>query len=204
MADAWLQPGIALVFDMDGVVVDSNPLHTEAWNQYNRRHGIDAGAGMAQRMYGKRNDQIVRDFFGEGLTDYEVAAHGSAKEELYRQMMGPQLAQSLVPGVRELLERHRGLPVALATNAEPANVDFVLDGSGLRLYFRVIVDGHQVTNPKPHPEIYLQAARLLGIAGIVSSWRIRFRDCGGARLGRARNRCAHNARGFARRRPGHR
>jgi beta-phosphoglucomutase-like phosphatase (HAD superfamily) len=51
----------------------------------------------------------------------------------------------------------------VASNAERANVDFVLDQGGLRHYFRVVVDGHQVRHPKPHPEIYLLTAQLLGI-----------------------------------------
>jgi len=52
----------------------------------------------------------------------------------------------------------------LATNAEPANVDFILDRGGLRTYFQVAVDGHQVQHPKPHPEIYLRAAEFLRVA----------------------------------------
>ena len=162
--DGWLRPGMAMVLDMDGVIVDSNPLHTETWKLYNRRFGIDEGEGVAERMYGRRNDEIVRDFFGAHLSAEEVAAHGAAKEELYRKMLGPRLAEALVPGVRAFLERHAGGPVGLATNAEPANVDFILDGGGLRGYFRVVVDGHQVRHPKPHPEIYLRAAELLGVA----------------------------------------
>jgi beta-phosphoglucomutase-like phosphatase (HAD superfamily) len=52
---------------------------------------------------------------------------------------------------------------AVATNAEPANVDFVLDRANLRHHFRAAIDGHQVTHPKPHPEIYLKAAQALGV-----------------------------------------
>lgn len=162
--DGWLRPGMAMVLDMDGVIVDSNPLHTETWKQYNLRFGIDVGEAVAERMYGRRNDEIVRDFFGAHLSAEEVAAHGAAKEELYRTMLAPRLAEALVPGVREFLARHAGGPLGVATNAEPANVNFILDGAGLRGYFRVIVDGHQVTHAKPHPEIYLRAAELLGVA----------------------------------------
>lgn len=162
--DRWLRPGMAMALDMDGVIVDSNPLHVEAWMLYNRRFGIDAGRSLAERMYGRRNDEIVRDFFGPRLTAEEAAIHGAAKEELYRKMLDPRLAETLVPGVREFLQRHAGLPVGLATNAEPANVDFILDRGGLRTYFQVVVDGHQVQHPKPHPEIYLRAAELLSVA----------------------------------------
>src|SRR5947208_477516 len=112
---------------MDGVILDSNPLHRIAWEEYNRRHGIETTEAMQENMYGKRNDRIVRDFFGDHLTDSQVLAHGAAKEELYRELLRSRLCtmpgQTLVPGIREFLARHRSLALALATNAEPANVD---------------------------------------------------------------------------------
>jgi HAD superfamily hydrolase (TIGR01509 family) len=146
---------------MDGVIVDSNPVHTRAWETYNRRFGIEV-EGMAERMFGRRNDEIVRDFFGAGLSVVEVDAHGAAKERLYRELMRPLLPDALVPGVRQFLERHAGTPMGVASNAEPANVAFVLDAAGLRGFFRVVVDGHMVTRPKPDPEIYVLTAELLG------------------------------------------
>lgn len=164
MPESCLPAGMAMVLDMDGVIVDSNPMHLEAWSLYNRRCGMDAGESLPERMYGRRNDEIVRDFFGPALSPAEIARHGAAKEELFRQMLAPRLAEALVPGVREFLQRHAGEPVGLATNAEPANVDFVLDGGALRTYFRAVVDGHQVRHAKPHPEIYLRAAQLLAAA----------------------------------------
>src|SRR6185312_16494097 len=111
----------------------------------------------------KRNDMIIRDFLGADLTDEEVFVHGAAKEALYREMLAPRLLETLVPGLQTFLERHAGLPKAVATNAEPPNVEFVLREAGLTHFFQVIVDGHQVPNPKPHPDVYLRAADLLGI-----------------------------------------
>jgi beta-phosphoglucomutase len=154
----------ALIFDMDGVLIDSNPWHRTAWAEYTRRHGFEMTEAMQQRMYGKRNDEIIRDFFGAHLAGPEVFAHGAAKEELYREIMKPHAEEALVPGVRDFLARHRDLNLAVATNAEPPNVDFVLDNSRLREFFQVIVDGHQVANPKPHPEIYLRVADSVGIS----------------------------------------
>lgn len=153
---------LALILDMDGVIVDSNPVHREVWAAYNRRFGIETDEAMQQRMYGRRNDDIVRDFFGEHLTLEEVHAHGAAKERLFRETIGPVLNEALVPGVREFLKRHRHQPLGLATNAEPENVEFLLDTARLRPYFRAVVDGHQVPRPKPYPDIYLRAAELLG------------------------------------------
>jgi beta-phosphoglucomutase len=154
----------ALLFDMDGVIVDSNPLHRVVWEKYNRRYGVETTDEMQHRMYGKRNDEIVRDFFGPEMTDAEVFRRGAEKEALYREMLLPQIITSLVPGVRAFLERHRELPAAVATNAEPANLEFVLREAGLREYFQAAVDGHQVKRPKPQPDIYLRAAELLRVA----------------------------------------
>ncbi|MCL4402777.1 MAG: beta-phosphoglucomutase family hydrolase [Acidobacteria bacterium] len=156
-----LAVGLAMVFDMDGVIIDSNPMHREAWRIYNLRFGVETTEAMHQRMYGKRNDEIVRDFFGAHLSEEEVFAHGAAKERLYREMIASSIEQALVPGIRGFLDQLRGSPLGVATNAEPANVEFILEASGLRRYFRVIVDGHQVRKPKPDPEIYLLASQRL-------------------------------------------
>jgi HAD superfamily hydrolase (TIGR01509 family) len=115
------------------------------------------------RMYGRRNDDIVRDVFGPDLDPAEVFRHGAEKERLYRQVMRPVLQENLVPGVATFLERHRATPMAVATNGELANADFIIDTGGLREYFRVVIDGHQVERPKPDPEIYLRAAEMLSV-----------------------------------------
>jgi beta-phosphoglucomutase len=159
-----LATGLALVFDMDGVLVDSNPTHVRAWEIFNRRYGLETTAAMRQNMYGRRNDEIIRDFFGGDLAPEDVFARGAAKEELYRELIADRMEEILMPGIRAFLEFHREDPLAVASNAEPANVEFTLERAGLRQFFRVVVDGHQVQHPKPHPEIYLRTAELLGIA----------------------------------------
>jgi beta-phosphoglucomutase len=152
---------IALIFDMDGVIIDSNPLHRQAWAAFNRRYGLETTESMQRRMYGKRNDQIIRDYFGDGISPEEVDARGRAKERLYREMLTGRTEEMLVPGLRAFLERYRDLPMGVGSNAEPENIALVLDETGLRRYFRAVVDGHQVRHPKPHPEVYLRVAELL-------------------------------------------
>jgi beta-phosphoglucomutase family hydrolase len=154
----------ALLFDLDGVIVDSMPLHTRAWSAYLEQLGLPAtDSAIASRMHGKRNDDIVEDFIGRDLDPAAVFEHGAAKERLYRQLMATQLKEHLVRGVEEFLMHFEAVPMAVASNAEPANVDFVLDGAGLRPRFRVVVDGQQVDRPKPFPDVYLLAASLLGV-----------------------------------------
>ena len=158
-----LAPGLGMILDMDGVLVDSNPIHRAAWVEYNRLHGLTTTSDMLEWMSGKRNDEIVRRFFGEGLLPEEVQRRGAEKESLYRQMTGGDVERILVPGVRCFLQQYRTCPLGLATNAEPANVDFILGRGGLREYFRVVVSGQDVQHAKPHPEIYMRTAELLGL-----------------------------------------
>lgn len=148
---------------MDGVIVHSTPLHNRAWEIYLEQHGIDP-LRVQSRMFGLRNDEIVRDFFGEHLTGDEIIEHGANKEKLYRDLMYPRLEECMVPGVREFLARHGQFPAAVGSNAEPANIEFVLRESGLAPRFSAVVDGYQVEKPKPDPDVYLKAAELLGVA----------------------------------------
>jgi beta-phosphoglucomutase family hydrolase len=159
-----LPPIKALIFDMDGVIVDSNPLHRIVWEEYNLRNGLETTEAMQRRMYGKRNDDIIRDFYGSDLSPDRVFSLGAAKEALYRERLRPQLESLLVPGIRRFLQAHATVPKAVATNAEPANLNFVLDETGLRRFFLAAIDGHQVQNPKPHPELFLKAADCLNVA----------------------------------------
>jgi len=150
---------------MDGVMIDSNPLHSLVWREYLKTFAISADE-IDTRMQGKRNDEIVRELFGPSLSETEVFAHGAGKEALYRTRMTPRIEANLMPGLRPFLERNRMLPLGVGSNAEPANLALVLDGAGLRPYFGAVVDGHQVAKPKPAPDIYLRVAAELGTAPV--------------------------------------
>jgi beta-phosphoglucomutase len=155
---------LGLLFDMDGVLVHSMPLHTLAWERYLDSLGIQV-EGLESRMHGKRNSELVNDLISSTLTEEVVFAHGAEKERLFRELMLERgIDQYRIAGLPEFLERHKNLPMAIGSNAEPANIEFTLDQFGLRPYFKVAVNGHQVDRPKPFPDIYLKAAELLGLA----------------------------------------
>lgn len=147
----------AYLFDLDGVIVDSMPVHVLAWKEYLRRHGLPSDR-LNERMHGRRNDEIVESYWG-ALPPEENFAHGAAKEALFREMIEPEFARHLVPGAREFVLAANGRPKGLGSNAERANIDFTLDRAGLRECFDAIVDGNQVARAKPDPEIYLRLAR---------------------------------------------
>jgi HAD superfamily hydrolase (TIGR01509 family) len=152
----------AVIFDMDGVIVDSNPIHGAVWLEYLAQHGLPQD-GIETWMAGKRNDQIMRRLLGPGASDEDIHRHGAAKEALYRERIDPVLEDRLMPGLRALLDTLAPLPLGLGSNAEPANVDFVLDRAGLRERFQAVVNGHEVEHPKPAPDLYLRVMSLLGV-----------------------------------------
>jgi beta-phosphoglucomutase family hydrolase len=155
---------LALIFDLDGVLVHSMPLHTLAWERYLDNMGIHI-EDLERRMHGKRNSELVRDLIDPSLAADVNFEHGAAKERLFREMLlQSDLSTYQVPGAQQFVERHRDWPMAVGSNAEPANIDFVLDRYQLRRFFRVIVNGMQVQRPKPFPDIYLSAAQQLGVS----------------------------------------
>jgi beta-phosphoglucomutase len=156
-------PGHAFIFDLDGVLVHSMPLHVEAWRQYLETAGIPVD-DLEGAMHGKRNSELVRQWFGDHLTEDLVLGHGAAKERLWRELILKEgIDQYRVLGINEFLERYHDLPMAVGSNAELENIDFVLDRFNLRQYFRVVVNGYQVTHAKPAPDIYLKAAERLEV-----------------------------------------
>ncbi|MFL6452053.1 MAG: HAD family hydrolase [Bryobacteraceae bacterium] len=154
--------GIGMIFDLDGVLVHSMPLHTLAWERYLEGLGITV-QDLEARMHGKRNPELVREFMDSNATDEVAIEHGAAKERLFRKLMREAgFAQFQIPGLIEFLERYRDVPKAIGSNAEPANIEFTLDHFDLRRFFEITVNGMEVERPKPFPDIYLKAAELLG------------------------------------------
>jgi beta-phosphoglucomutase family hydrolase len=152
----------AFIFDMDGVIVDSMPFHIRAWELYLADKGIDP-ALLNSRMHGKHNDELIREFFGPELPADRVREMGEEKEAVYRKLIAPRLESALVPGIRSLLEQAPVASKGVASNAEPRNVNFVLEQAGLARHFAAVLDGYQVERGKPDPEIYLKCAQQLAI-----------------------------------------
>jgi beta-phosphoglucomutase len=152
---------LAFIFDLDGVLVHSMPLHVLAWEEYLDGLGIKV-EDLERRMHGKRNAELVNDLIASDLAEDVVFQHGAHKEQLWRDMLIREGAEKYsVPGLHAFLERHSAVPKAVASNAEPKNIDFVLERYHLRPYFPVAVNGFDVERPKPFPDIYLEAARRL-------------------------------------------
>ncbi len=153
----------AIIFDMDGVLVDSNPYHLQKWRDFLNEHGIPYDeAALPKQILGPRNDTAFRMFFGAQISKEESHRLGEELEAKFRRIFAPHAKP--LPGLTELVEacHAAGIPMAVASSAMCKNVEFVVDAVGLRPYFHAMVSGDEVTHSKPDPEIYLTAARKLG------------------------------------------
>lgn len=153
----------AAIFDMDGVLVDSNPFHLEKWMDLLNEHHISfSREALPGQILGKRNDTAFRYFFGE-LSEQESRRLSEELEATFRKTFKPH-ARPLA-GLEALIQEcHRArIPMAVASSAMVKNIEFVVDALNFRPYFRCLVSGDHVSQPKPDPEIYLKAAEMLGL-----------------------------------------
>lgn len=155
----------AVIFDMDGVVVDNIPYHFDAWRQFATRYGLHLSDDELTRyVNGRVAKEVLEYLFKKELAAEEVHRYTEEKEGVYRDLYRPHLkpTEGLLPFLETL--RTEGIPTAVATSAPYSNIDFTLGGTGTRPYFPEIVDARHVKRGKPDPEIYLQAAERLGMA----------------------------------------
>ncbi|MFY0581071.1 HAD family hydrolase [Cystobacter fuscus] len=157
----------AVLFDMDGTLVDNMRFHVQAWVALARSLGLDAAAAPEERFErefaGKRNEEILSALLGRSMAPEEATRLADQKEAHYRELYRPHLVP--LRGTLELLARLRqvGRGLAVATAAPAANRDFVLDGLALRPFFSRVVGAEDVTRGKPAPDIFLATARALGV-----------------------------------------
>jgi HAD superfamily hydrolase (TIGR01509 family) len=152
------------VFDLDGTLVDNMPFHVQAFDVFMKRHGLPPiDLALRGRLDGKRNRDIFPILFGRPLDEAACLAYEEEKEGLYRELSHGQLRP--LAGLGRLLEilEARGIGTAIATSAPLKNVEHSLAETGLARVFRLIVRGDEVVHGKPAPDIFLEAARRLGV-----------------------------------------
>jgi len=154
----------AVLFDMDGVVVDNLPYHVDAWLLFCERHGIPLTREVFYKeLNGMNSKDTFEWFYKKAMSRAEVEVLEEEKELLYRGFYKDHMkpATGLLPFLKAL--RANGIKTALATSAGPGNIDFIVDGLGIRDQFDAIIGGAEVSKGKPDPEIYLKAADMVGI-----------------------------------------
>ena len=153
----------AAIWDMDGTLVDTAELHFLAWEEVCREHGRDFTRDDFAATFGQRNPEIIRKLFGERFDDAGIAALGDRKEVLYR--AAAEKGVELLPGVHHLLdELHRaGFVQAIGSSAPRANLELILRLTGIDRFFDSIIGMEETQRGKPDPQVFLTAARHLGV-----------------------------------------
>lgn len=153
----------AVIFDMDGVLVDNTCIHMEAFEIFGERHGLEVSREKLLFTFGKKNAQIFSTMYGEGtFSDEKLVEMGLEKEEIYRDIFEKRIAPAngLVDILKEL--KSKGAKIAVGSSGSIDNVKFVLNRCGIEEYFDAIAHGDIITKGKPDPEVFLLAANLLG------------------------------------------
>jgi beta-phosphoglucomutase len=158
-------PLCAFIFDMDGTLVDNARFHTQSWMEIFRGLRVPIKEEELHiRAGGKTAREVLQSVMGDRLSISEIDEYSERKERLYRKLCRPHL--KLLEGLEEFLTEARRLeiPMAVATSAREGNIEFVLGGLGIKSYFTAVIGAQDVLHSKPHPEMFLAAARRLGIA----------------------------------------
>ncbi len=152
-----------LIFDMDGTIVDSMPVHLQAWMQFLSAKGINLTPEEFETKNRGTITEIITAIFGTHLTPDRRDALGEEKEALFRSMYRGRVEP--VSGFPDFLRQAHaaGLKIALASMANRKNIDMVLDELGLGPCFHAIVSGDDVMRGKPDPEVFQQALRQLDL-----------------------------------------
>ncbi len=154
----------AAIFDMDGTLVDNSAVHIEAFERFCARYGVMDWREKMNGVFGMGNDDIMRRILPESLIrEKGLQALADEKEAIYRAIYAPHIVP--IAGLVDLLGRLRqaGVRCAVGSSGCRANIGFVLEKCAIGKFFDATVSGDQVTRCKPDPEIYLTAAKALGV-----------------------------------------
>ena len=154
----------ALIFDMDGTMIDSMGHHRLSWIEFARRHAIELGVDeMMRRTTGRTGAECMHELFGRAFTQDEAWALIAEKEGIYRELFAPVFRE--VTGFRAFAAaaHGRGLAIGVGTAGDRHNIAFALQHLSMQPVPRVVVGGDEGLAGKPEPAIFLEVARRLGM-----------------------------------------
>src|SRR5580704_10525048 len=154
----------AVLWDMDGTLVDSEEYHWLSWRDTMQLEGVSITHDQFLKTFGQRNDSILPQWLNAAATPESIVRIGDSKEELYRKLVHEGRIEPL-PGVLDWIERLReqGWLQAVASSAPRKNIEVVLDAMGLAGFFDALVSAEDVTAGKPDPQVFQKGAERLGM-----------------------------------------
>ena len=158
-------PAFATAFDLDGTLIDNNAYHILAWQEFYRKRGRELSTeDYLINFNGRTMPDVIKYVFQKNdMTKEDIERCTNEKESLYRELYAPHIEP--VKGLLPLLEllHQNNIPMVIATSGIEANIEFMFSHIPIRRYFKKVIKGTDITFGKPHPEMYLLAARELGL-----------------------------------------
>lgn len=158
------QKPAAIIFDLDGTLIDNNTFHIEAWKAFYEKKGLLFSMDVYKdQINGRINNDIFRIIMGDYITQPEIDAYGAEKEALYRELYAAHIAP--INGLLGFLDnvQEADIPMGIATSGIIPNIEFMFSHISIRDYFGAVIDGEMITKGKPDPEIFLKAAAALSV-----------------------------------------
>ncbi len=154
-----------VIFDWDGVVVDSSRQHELSWQRLAEEEGLSLPEGFFRKSFGMKNQFIIPKLLGWCQEPSEIQRLSDRKEALYREIVA-ETGVEVLSGAYALLDSldASGVPCGLGTSTPRNNLEAVIDRLHLRDYFAAIVTGEEVTDGKPNPDVFLKVAEKLDLA----------------------------------------
>ena len=154
----------ALIFDMDGTMVDSMPWHAKAWIEFARRRGLALDVpDLMRRTTGRNAFECACVLMGREVSLEESAQITDEKESIYRELFGAAFAEVAGFGAFAAQAAARGLKIAVGTAGDRHNIAFVMSRLAMNPLPLAIVGGDEGLPGKPEPAIFLEAARRIGV-----------------------------------------
>ena len=150
-----------VIWDMDGVIIDSVPFHYQAWQTVFQKRGKNLEKSITEKPFG--HIDTIKSVMGKDISEVELKEIATEKEEVFRQLITEQIRP--LPGVIRLLValRKNGFKLALASSSPRENIDLILEGLRASSYFDIIISAEDVKHAKPDPEVFMLAAERLGV-----------------------------------------
>lgn len=152
-----------VIFDMDGVLADTGPIHYESWVKLAKQIGVKFSKKFFNLTFGQQSVTITRELVGPKIKQEVVEKWADLKERYYREMVKDELKP--LPGALVLIKvlHARNFKLAVGSSGPPENVELLLSTLSIKDYFDVIITAAEVKNGKPAPDVFLIAAEKLNI-----------------------------------------
>lgn len=152
----------AVIFDLDGTLLDNNSFHLKSWIMYLEKMGrIISKEEYNAHINGRTNRDVIEYIYGKKMSDEDILKYSLEKEALYREIYRPFIKP--VDGLIEFLEflENKKIPTAIATSGIQPNIDFMFENVPIKKYFQCVVNSSHIKKGKPDPEIYLKVASII-------------------------------------------